>query len=190
MLARARHVLARRPWLYWLIVVALGAGAALLTASALAGIDTARRAWGTTRAVVVATADLVPGQPLAGRTEVVARPAPTVANGALTAVPADAIARQHVLAGEVVVDADVAATGGPAALIPDGWRGVPVAEPVPSGATVGDRVSAVASGAVLAADGIVVAQAADTLVVAVPGAEAAAVAAASATGELVLLLVP
>ena len=55
--ARARHVLARRPWLYWSAVLALAAFAGWSVAAAAAGVDEARRAWGATRDVVVATDD-------------------------------------------------------------------------------------------------------------------------------------
>ena len=41
LVARARHVVARRPWLYWLVVVALAGCGALITAGAVAGIDDA-----------------------------------------------------------------------------------------------------------------------------------------------------
>ena len=110
--ARARHVLARRPWLYWSAVLALAAFAGWSVAAAAAGVDEARRAWGATRDVVVATDDLEPGQALAGRVAVRPRPAPAVADAAVTEVPPDATARQHVAAGEVLVERDVAASGG------------------------------------------------------------------------------
>ena len=85
--ARARHVLARRPWLYWSAVLALAAFAGWSVAAAAAGVDEARRAWGATRDVVVATDDLAPGQALAGRVAVRPRPAPAVADAAVTACP-------------------------------------------------------------------------------------------------------
>ena len=188
--ARARHVLARRPWLYWSAVLALAAFAGWSVAAAAAGVDEARRAWGATRDVVVATDDLAPGQALSGRVAVRPRPAPAVADAALTSVPPDATARQHVAAGEVLVERDVAAPGGPLALIPRGWVGVAVAEPVPVGAAVGDHVAPVSGGAVLAPDAVVVGHAAEALLVAVPADEAPQVAQAAATGELSLLLVP
>ncbi len=61
LVARGRYVLARRPWLYWLGVAILAGGCGLVVADAAAGVDGARRSWGETRAVVVATADLAPG---------------------------------------------------------------------------------------------------------------------------------
>jgi hypothetical protein len=189
-LARARHVLARRPWLYWAGVVALGAGAAVAAGRASASVDDARRQWGATREVVVATADLAPGDPLAGHVEVRSRPEPMVPAGAVTAFGPDAKARQHVSTGEILVRPDLAATGSPRDMIPSGWAGVAVAEAVPSGAHVGDEVSAASGGAVLAERGVVVGRSGEVVLVAVPAAEAAQVAAASAGGELELLLRP
>jgi hypothetical protein len=189
-LARARHVLARRPWLYWLGVAVLAATAAWGAARGAASVDAARRSWGTPRDVVVASADIAPGDALAGHVELRRRPRPMVPEGALTAIDAAAQARQHVSAGEIVVRADVAATASPQALIPAGWAAVPVSEAVPSGAAVGDRVAAASGGAVVAAAGVVVGRGADAVLVAVPVEQAAAVAAASASGELSLLLQP
>jgi hypothetical protein len=189
-LARARHVLARRPWLYWVAVVALAAGAALAAGHAAASVDDARRQWGATRDVVVATADLAPGDPLAGRVELSSRPGPMIPSGAVTTVEPTARARQHVSTGEILVRPDIAAAGSPQDLIPAGWTAVAVAEAVPSGAHVGDAVSAASGGAVLAEHGVVVGRSAEVVLVAVPTAEAAQVAAASAGGELALLLQP
>jgi len=188
--ARVRHVLARRPWLYWAAVLVLSTGVALVATTAVAGVEDARLAWGTTQPVVVATVDLAPGDPLAGRTEVRPHPAPIVPTGALVEVAQDAVARQHLTAGEVLVDVDVTAGHLPVALIPAGWRGVPIAEGVPTGAIVGDRVAAASGGVLLAEDGVVVGRVEQTVVVAVPESEAPAVAMAASAGELTLLLVP
>ncbi len=85
---------------------------------------------------------------------------------------------------------DVTAPAGPRSLIPDGWRAVPVAEPVPSGAAVGDDVAVASGGIVVAGEGVVVGALADGVLVAVPAEVAAQVAQASATAELTLLLKP
>jgi hypothetical protein len=188
--ARARHVLARRPWLYWLAVAVLAAVAGLVVADAASGVDAARRAWGTTRPVVVATVDVAPGTVLDAVSEVRELPAPMVPDGAVTELPAEATARQHVAAGEIVMSHDVAATTGPRALIPAGWRAVPVAESVPSGAVVGDQVAAVSGGIVVADEGVVVGLLAEGVLVAVPVDVAPQVAHAANAGELTLLLAP
>jgi hypothetical protein len=190
LVARARHVVARRPWLYWLVVTALAGCAALITAGAVAGIDDARRSWGEARAVLVASTDLSPGDLLTGRTTLRPRPLPMLPEDAIDTTTPDAIARQHVAAGEVLVDADVASGTLPTALIPAGWQGVPVAEAVPSGVAVGARVAVASTGAVLADDGVVVGLTESGPIVAVPADEAASVAQAGASGELVLLVLP
>jgi hypothetical protein len=188
--ARVRHVLARRPWLYWCCVAVLALAAALLAADASAGVDEARRSWGTTRDVVVTAADIAPGEALVGRVQLRALPAPMVPDAAMGEVPPDAVARHDLAAGEIVVAPDLAAGPGPRALIPDGWQAVAVAETVPSTATVGDRVAAASEGVVLADDGLVVGRTADAVVVAVPSDEAANVAHAAVAGTLTLLLMP
>ena len=75
---------------------------------------------------------------------------------AVTEVDAGAIARQRIAAGEVIVSHDVSPSGAPQSLIPDGWLAVAVAEPVASGARVGDEVTVSAGGVVVAAEGVVV----------------------------------
>jgi hypothetical protein len=188
--AHLRHVLARRPWLYWLAVLLLAGIAGLVVAAAAARVDAARRSWGVTRPVVVAVVDVAPGDDLGKLTDVRSRPAPMVPTDAVSEVPAEATARQRIAAGEIVMAHDVAAGSGPQALIPDGWRAVPVAERVPSGAAVGDEVAVASGGIVVADDGIVVAALAEGVLVAVPADVAAQVAQASATGELTVLLEP
>jgi hypothetical protein len=188
--ARLRHVLARRPWLYWLAVLALAGAAGLVVADAAAGVDAARRSWGTTRQVLVTAVDVAPGETLSGRVAVRSVPEPMIPPDALEDVAPTAIARQRLAAGEMVMAHDVAATGGPQALIPDGWRAVAVAELVPSGAAAGDAVS-VASGGILVTDhGMVVGDLPEGVLVAVPADVAAPIAHAAVAGDLTLLLEP
>jgi hypothetical protein len=188
--ARVRHVLARRPWLYWVAVALLAGTAGLAAADAASGVDTARRAWGTTRPVVVAAVDVAPGTALDGVTAVRSLPAPMVPVGAVVELSPDATARQQLAAGEIVMAHDVAATTAPRALIPEGWRAVAVAEPVPSGAAVGDEVAAASGGIAVADEGIVVGRLAEGILVAVPAGVAPQVAHAATAGELTLLLAP
>jgi hypothetical protein len=190
LVARLRRVLARRPWLYWTGVLLLALGVAATVASATATVDEARRAWGDTRRVVVATDDLVPGDLLAGSVAAQELPAPMTPAAALDAAPPGAVARQHISAGEVLVGADVAASAAPQALIPDGWSAVAVAEAVPTGVSVGDTVRAAADGVVLAGEGVVVGRREDAVLVAVPDDAAPAVARAASSGELALLVAP
>ena len=83
---------------------------------------------------------------------------------------------------------DVAATGGPQALIPEGWLAVAIAEPVPSGARVGDDVAVASGGVTLADEAVVVGVGAESVLVAVPSDAAAQVAQAASTGDVALLI--
>ncbi|HET9547558.1 MAG TPA: hypothetical protein VFO97_06960 [Desertimonas sp.] len=188
--ARLRQLLARSPWLYWAIVAVLAGSAGLLVMRAAGGVDAARQSWGETRRVLVARSDIEPGAALDGVAEPRQLPAPMVPVAALTDLEAGALARQRVAAGEVIVAHDVAPSGAPQSLIPDGWLAVAVAERVGSGARVGDGVTLAAGGVVIAAEGAVVGSASDALLVAVPADEAPRVAHAVASGDVALLLRP
>jgi hypothetical protein len=188
-LARVRHHLARRPWLYAVAVAALALMAGLLVHDAVDRIDAARRTWGEDRHVLVAARDGAPGDALRDVAELELRPAPMVPEAALSDHPAgDAVLRQHVRTGEVVVDADVVAAAGPSALVPEGWRAVAIAESTPLGALVGDGVEIAAGGLRISEAGVVVATGAGVTVVAVPAEVAPTVAHAATTGEAVVLL--
>lgn len=189
-LALVRHRLARSPWIYWAVIAALAILAGAAVSSATSGVDAARRSWGEIRSVYVASADVAPGDQLAGRVERRELPAPAVPAQAVAEVDPAAVARQHVAAGEVIVRVDVAAAGSPQALIPAGWLAVAIAEPVPSGATTGDLVQVASGGVVLSDEGVVVATSAGTVVVAVPAGDAAQVGQAASTGDVSLLLEP
>jgi len=193
LLARLRHLLARRPWLYWLAVAVLAAAAGVVATRSASSVDAARERWGTTLPVVAARGEQAPGDELAGRVELRDRPAPMVPDDALTeldGLAAGAVARQRISAGEIVVAPDVAATAAPQLLIPAGWSAVAVAEAVPSGAVVGDTVGVAGSGALLATAAVVVGRVGDATLVAVPDRAAAAVATAAASGDVSLLLRP
>jgi hypothetical protein len=191
-LVAVRRLLARRPWIHWLVVVA----AASATGAALHGrataIDTARRAWGDAREVLVARRDTSPGEML----EVDVRQVPTamVPTGALErgAGGASLIARQDVAAGEIVTANDVGRAGqtGAEALLPEGWAAVPIVESPSSGAAIGARVRVVGEGVVLAADAIVVGYHDDVTLVGVPADAAPMVAAGAQAGSVAVLLLP
>jgi hypothetical protein len=187
-----RRLLARRPWIHWLVVLA----AALATGAALrervAGIDDARRAWGDARAVLVARHDTPPGEAL--EVDVREVPAAIVPQGALDrGTSAERlIARQDVSAGEIVTARDVGRAGqaGPASLLPDGWAAVPIMESPAVGAAIGARVQVVGDGVVLAPNAIVVGYHDDVTLVAVPADAAPMVAAGAQAGGVTVLLVP
>lgn len=189
LLVPVRRVLARRPWLYWVVVAGAAALAASVVAGRLEAVESTRRTWGTTTQVVVATADLAPGEPVWPASATRSMPVAVVPDGALETVDVDAVARQRIGVGEVVVGHDVAGPG-VRARIPTGWLAVsiPLAETL--GAEPGDPVTVASGGIVLATHGLVVNRSPEAVVVAVPGAQAPAVAAAVTNGDVSVLLEP
>jgi hypothetical protein len=186
--ARLRLVLARSPWLYWAIVATLAGCAGLLVMRAADSVAAARDHWGQARRVLVATREVQPGDPLVIAAELRALPAPMIPVGALTEIDAGAVARQHIATGEVVVAHDQSPTATPQSLIPTGWLAAAIAERVPSGARVGDRVIVATGGVVIADEGLVVGLVGQGLLVAVPADAAAQVANAASTGDVAVLL--
>ena len=185
---RIRQELARRPWLHWLLVAALAATAAGAARAVVVRADAERQRWGTVADVLVATADVAPGDLLTTAVEQRQLPVAMIPPGAVRDVDSGQLARQHVSVGEVVTEVDVAPGAGPQSLVPPGHVAVPVDEAVASGAAIGDRVMVAADGIELAR-GVVVA-AGETPVVAVPARDGPTVAAAAAGGSVMLLLEP
>ena len=139
-LARLRHVLARRPWLYWLGVAVVALAIGLVAVRAAASVDEARRRWGTTREVAVADR-----RPRSRRSARRPRRAaqPTGADGpgrrpspSSSTAPGPGSTSASARSWWRPISSPSAA---PQALIPPGWSAVAVAEAVPSGAAVGDR---------------------------------------------------
>ena len=134
---RTRRALAVHPWIHWAVCVALAIAAAVATHGYIAGLDAERRAWGTTREVWVTVGDVAAGQPV--RATAAQVPAALVPPGAVTERPAS-VARQRVTAGEIVVDADLAAAPGPAALAEPDTVVVGLTDPLARNATIGLHV--------------------------------------------------
>ena len=193
-LPRMRMVLARRPWLYWLMVAAIATGIAVTVASAMGDVRRQRQAWGQATTVYVATRDVAVGEALAGG--VVARDVPTavVPPSAITTMPSDATATQHVAAGEIVVATDIVEASGPLALVPRGWLAIdiPRTDDVPDTSrplfAVGDSAVVLADGSIVAEHGIVIDVVPGALAVAVPRDVAARVAQAATQRVAVLAL--
>lgn len=197
----------RRPRLWWALVVTLALAVGLTVSAATGRAEAARRAWGDTVAVVVATEALQAGDPHdASRLAVEERPVAMVPESALTEVPTDRVAGAPILAGEVVVAERLAGAGlrGPAALLPSGSRAVAI--PAERGLTpplaTGDRVDVVVAlggdeaqrggappGFTLVESALVVDVADDAVTVAVPRADTARVAVALGGGAVTLALV-
>ena len=181
LLARLRLQLARHPSVWWSVVALVAIVVALVVAGALRGVEQQRRAWGSRRTVWVATSAAVPGEPLLA--EARDYPLAVVPAGALDRAPVDAVARQHVAAGEVLVAADIDLLG-TAGLIPTGWVAVPVPQRA-SAVVVGDAVATFANGQRLG-DGVVVGRDDEQVLVAVPADIAAAVTQATPGGTVVI----
>jgi hypothetical protein len=184
-LARIRLIVARHPWVYWLVISAVAGVVALGTERAMAGVDAARRSWGEQEAVWVASAAIEPGQPIrADRRQVPRALAPA---SAVIVAPVDAVARQRISPGEIITDIDLAVRGA-AGLIPDGW----VAFAVPSAVAhfaPGDHLR-VYSGDQFVAAGVVVNSGESELLVAIPIESAPAMATALLANTVTLALTP
>ena len=182
-----RRLLARRPWLYWVVVVIVAAWVSAVVLGRIDAIDAERAAWGDTVVVFVADRAHEPGEPLSVDSRVV--PSALAPAGRLRRVDG-LVARQHVGVGEIVTEVDVVASHAPQAMIPDGWRGVPIVETPPSGAAVGDRVDVVSDGVAVSGDAVVVGHHDDVTIVAVPAPVAPALPAAADARSLTLVIVP
>lgn len=125
---RARRALAR-PAVRRACVAALAAATALTIAALLGAAAGTPDRWGAPRAVAVATRDLAPGEVVdAGAAEVRDLPGGAVTPAALARVPAGAVVRQAIAAGEPLVPTRLAPHGlsGAAALVPPGARALAV----------------------------------------------------------------
>jgi len=112
-LARLRLLLARRPWLYWLMVSLLASATWAAVHSAVAAAEAQRSTWGSTVTVWVAMDDLEAGARWATATRNV--PRAVVPAAAVTAPPTGLVGRD-VGRGEIITTADMASTAAP-----DGW---------------------------------------------------------------------
>lgn len=181
--ARLRRLVARRPWVQWVVIGLLAAAVATSVSVRMAELEAARRSWGTTARVWVATRDVAVGEPIA--VEAVDVPVDVRPPGA-TDDPSGAIARQEIGRGEIVTTIDLVDHS----TTPAGWLVAPVRESLPSGAVIGERVSVVSDGFVLAGEGVVTGFVGDVTLVAVPAEVAPLLPAASDTTRVALLRAP
>jgi hypothetical protein len=186
--ARARLVLARRPWIYWVAVATFATIAAATVHSEMASIAAERDRWGATRSVYVARHQLEPGDPIAA--DLVALPAAALPTGALVETPPAALLRQRVAAGEVLTELDITSQSGPAALAQPGTVVVALSDPLARNVSPGLQVQVSADGLVLTDSAEVADVADDVIFVAVDVGDAAAVAAAAQRGVASLIYVP
>ena len=180
-----RRLVARRPWIQWLVIVALAGGVAVSVTDAMARVEAERATWGSSVTVWVAADDISPGQPIA--VDAMEVPVAVRPDGA-AADPDGTTARQAIGRGEIVTELDVVDVGD--SLSPVGWLVAPIRESLPSGAQLGDRVQVTSDGFVLAPDAMVVGFVDDVTLVAAPPDVAALLPAASTTTGVALLHTP
>ena len=176
-LSRLRRVLARRPWIRWLMVAATAAVAAWAVSAQVDSLHRARDRWGTSADVLVATRIIEPGDVVADGVVRRAYPLALVPAAAIDPTVDGDVAVQRITVGEVLVDSDIAAVGGPLALLPAGW----VAVTIPDDGTAdwvqpGNAAVVLAEGNVAAERAVVLSRTDGAVVVGVPSADAAVVA--------------
>jgi hypothetical protein len=186
--AQARLVLARRPWIYWVVVATFALLAAVAVHGEMTSIAARRDGWGDTRRVLVARQQLEPGDPIAA--DLVTLPVAALSDDALTEPPATGVVRQRVAAGEVLTQLDVTSRSGPAALADAGFVVVALSDPLARDVTAGLDVQVTADGFVIATPAEVTGVVDDVIFVAVTERDAATVAAAAQQGRASLVYLP
>lgn len=183
--ARVRRCLARRPLLRWAPIVVASVGLVAAVADQQRGVSEARAAWGDTRAVWVASADVHAGEQIRAddiELPVIAVPAAAVP---IEVRVDDTLARQRITAGEIITHADVAGSNA-MSLLPDGWRAVAITESPSTGAQVGDVVDLASDGIVIADGALVIDHVDHALLIGVP-AEVAPLVALAAESRVTVL---
>lgn len=187
-LLQIRTALIARRRLFW---AAFAACAAVITVGMLTAANDARRAaaaWGVTVPVVVVLEELAPGEAITA-VEVRDYPLALLPVGHMSSVPTDAVARQHLVAGQILSDTSLVATGARRTPARDGDVAVTISEQLPSGARTGDRVIVTSQGTILVDDALVLESDPPTIVLSVPR-ELGPIVAAAGNGELALLVQP
>lgn len=183
-LTRVRVELAHRPLLRHGLVAAMAVIAGWTALSWSSKVERERASWGETAIVLVAAAELAPGDAIATGARPTEVPLAVVPPAAIELVDAlgsadGGIARRPVPAGAFLTTFDVAMHGHPESRFGPGEVAVAVSERVRSGARVGDRVMVVSDGFVLVPAATVISVHDERVVVAVPEDLAAGVAAAA-----------
>lgn len=178
-LPRLRLLFARRPWLYWLIVVTCAVAVWLSVAGAQAQVIRERDSWGATLRVWVTNGPVAAGDVVYAKTA--DYPTAMLPPSAVSSIPADAVAARSIAAGEVVVAADLAVDG----LVPADW--VVFAVPADGAPTLiaSDAVTVFGSGQMWC-EGVAAAISEATVEIAVPTDCAASMSAQLALGAITL----
>ena len=185
---RVRFALARRPWIRWMLVVALALTVAQIVRNTDADLARARDQWDETRTVLVATEPHAPGQGFV--VEEREYPVVAVPPGSVLEIPSGSITRRHLGAGQVVVDEHLTGGSGPTALAEAGQVVVAVAHAGSAPPPIGTRVQIVGEGIVLSTEATVVGVDGDITWVAVPEFDAPVVADGVRRNLVSLVLVP
>ena len=188
----ARRVLARHPWIFWVVCLAIAAAAASLVTGYVSALDQARRDLGRDpnrprRRRRSSARRGTPGTPGGHAAHRACHPTPSIRT---TASVDEALVRQRVSIGEVVVAADLATADGPAALADAGTLVVGITDPLARDVRIGLEVQVAAEGSSLAERATVVDLADDVIFVAVDARDAPMVAAAARTSSASILFAP
>lgn len=132
-----------RPIPYWALVLTVAVVPAVVVSRLASGAQSARARWGAGVPTVVVLADIAAGEPI-GESDVEVRDLPAAARpaSAMGSLPAGAVARVDLVAGEPVVAARLAPAGASptSARLPAGTRGIAVAYDRGLPLWIGDRV--------------------------------------------------
>lgn len=133
------RLLRRRPVPFWVAAAAAALLTALLVGRVAGEAAAARDRWGERREVVVASADVAAGEPVAAGLR--SLPVAVVPRGALRSLPRGATAAVDLAEGEVVLGSRLASRS----ILPEGTRGIalPAVDGLPL--DVGDRVDVLAT---------------------------------------------
>ena len=186
--ARARLVLARRPWIYWAVVAVLAVLAAAAVQGQISSVAAERDRWGATRTVLVATEHHEAGDPVVAA--LTALPVAALPVAAIDVLPDGAVVRQRVAAGEVLTELDVTGRSGPATLAEPGTVVVALSDPLARDVVVGLSVQVSADGLVIADDATISGVVDEVVFVAVSERDGPSVAAAAQQGIASLLFLP
>ena len=186
--ARARLVLARRPWIHWAVVAVLAGLAAAIVHGQLSSIAAERDRWGATRTVLVATDHLEAGDPVLAASKVL--PVAALPDATLDELPDGAVVRQRVGIGEVLTERDVTGRDGPATFAEPGTVVVALSDPLARNVAIGLPVQVSADGVVIADDATISGVVDDVVYVAVSERDGPGVAAAAQQGTASLLYLP
>lgn len=168
-------------------VVATGALCAILVFISLVSAQRNREQWAQSRAVVVASVDLNPGDSLSlDNTKFVSLPNAILTSDALYDIPDDATVR-IALRAHTVLSTSLVNFENTIGAIPSGWRIVALPKSLSTPPlNAGDSVEIVGGTSVISQSAFVVSV--EPLTVAVPPSESAVVAAAARMGEISLVV--